>query len=155
MDKQRDLDPLIEQVQGWWVAQHLNCRQESPDPLGRPFEIFRWSYRDEDLAPTPCPIFCGWQRGRTTDQLTASLRPRVKAGAVRAARLLEDPDANIALQVAEALAPQPFGDELRLVADLIEAAGAQTEQGRNRALVGAGFAAFGLGVLFLGRGRAA
>ena len=54
----------------------------------------------------------------------------------------------LAQQVASALVPQPIGTELSLVSDLIEAAGAQTVQGRNQALVGAGTAALVLLFLF-------
>jgi hypothetical protein len=133
-----NLDPLVAQVQRWWMDQHAGCERMSADPLGRPFEGYAWLYSQEDL-PVICGLGCGWSGGRTRDQLVLSLRPRLKAGAVETAGLLEQPDAQVARQVASALVPQPFGYELAIVTDLIEAAGAQTIRGRNRTLAGAGF----------------
>ena len=97
---------------------------------------------------------CGWKNGRTRDQLILSLRPRLKARAVEAAQLLEQLQNQIAVQVASALLPRPVGTELSVVVDLIEAAGAQTVEDRNRALKGV-VVAVGVAVLIylLSRGQ--
>ena len=148
MDNDQNLGPLVEPVQAWWTTQHEPCQPvpvESYDPPEIvPFSMFQ--YRST-IRPF-CGFSCGWKGDRTFDQLLLGLRPRLKASAVEAAQMLEQPDAQIALKVASSLVPQPIGDELTLVTDLIEAAGAQTVKDRNRALVGAGIA-FALIVAFL------
>jgi hypothetical protein len=83
-----------------------------------------------------------------------SLRSELRSGAVQAAGLLQAQDTQIAQLVATSLVPAPFGTELTLLTDLIEAAGAQSIQVRNRYLAGAGIAAFTLVCLFVGRGQA-
>jgi hypothetical protein len=142
-----NLEPLFEPVQAWWTAEHEKC---VPVPVE--------NYDPEWLVPFPrftptvgpyCAFGCGWRRDRSLDQLVLSLRPRLKASAVEAAQMLERPDAQIALQVASALVPRPFGDELTLVTDLIEAAGAQTVQDRNRALAGVGISLVVLALIYL------
>jgi hypothetical protein len=149
-DAERNLGPLTELMQGWWNEWHADCHPTVLDSLGRPCENLSWLYTQEEL-PVICGLSCGWRDGQTRDQLVASLRPRLKASAVEAAGLLEQPDARIAEQVAGALVPQPLGDELTFVTDLIEAAGAQTVQRRDRALVGAGIAGLMLLMFFLFR----
>jgi hypothetical protein len=152
-ERQLDIGPLISQVQSWWDSQHAECPVLAPDPLGRPFDGLSFLYTQAELEySSPCPLLCGWRDGQTPEQMIASLRPYLKAGAVNAAGLLDRPDAQIAEQVASTLLPAPFGDELTFVTDLIEAAGAQTVQGRNRKLVGAGAAGFFLILFLLARG---
>lgn len=76
----------------------------------------------------------------------ATLRPHLKANAVQASELLSTPDAQIAREIASTLLPAPFGEELNVVTDLIQAAGAQTLKQRDRALMGA--AAGGVALLW-------
>lgn len=130
----QNLGPLQTRVQSWWTPQH----QHEPAAL------------DAWLRPARlCGYGCGWQRGRSFEQLVASLRPYLRAGAVDAAADLQRPNVRYGMEVAEALVPKPMGDELALVADLIEAAGAQTVQARNRALAGAAVAALAIAIFFL------
>jgi hypothetical protein len=122
--------PLTRQLQLWWSQQHLH-----PD--------------DGGLAPlyrSPCGWGCGWQQGRTPDQIAGSLRPYLKVDAVQLAGVLQQPGAHVALAVANALTPTPVGLELTAVVDAIEAAGAMTVSERNRAL--AGLAVVGVALLF-------
>jgi hypothetical protein len=152
-ERQPDTGPLTSQVQNWWDSQHAECPSWLPDPLGRPVEGLPFLYTQVEFEyPSPCPLLCGWRDGQTTEQLVASLRPYLKAGAVSASGLLERPNAKIAEQVASSLLPAPFGDELMLVTNLIEAAAAQTTQVRNQKLVSAGIAAFVLAVFLFARG---
>ena len=153
---QPNLQPLIDQVQAWWTQQHVECSEPIPEPrLG--FEAtgleFLWNCETvtESLGIpsfSMCGVSCGWKNGRSRDELVQNLRPRIRGAAVQASGILQDPDAQLALQVASALVPQPYGTELTLVADLIDAAGAQTVQGRYNALAGAGVAAIVLLALF-------
>lgn len=149
---QPNLQPLIDLIQPFWTDQHAGCQPLVPQPHpGLEGLEFLWGYNAPAVALGIAPICglgCGWRNGRTTDELVRVLRWRLKASAVEASAILEQPDSRLALQVASALVPQPLGDELTLVADLIEAAGAQTVRGRNRALAGAGIAAAGLLVYF-------
>jgi hypothetical protein len=141
-----DLGPLIEQAQAWWTAEHEPCTPPPP-AWGEP----AWG-QENMFAPIIrpfCGISCGWKGDRDRDQLVASLCPHLKAVAVEAAQLLEQPDAQVGLQVASALVPTPYGEELTIVADLIEAAGAQTVKARNKALLGVGATVFVLVCLFL------
>jgi hypothetical protein len=137
-----NLDPLIVQVQRWWTDQHAACGSGVSDPLGRPFEGLSVLYNFEEWRENAvvCPLTCGWRSEQTFDQLVASLRSEIKVNAVRTAGLLNRPDARVATQVASALMPAPWGEELTLVSDLIDAAGAKTVSERKRALKGAGIA---------------
>jgi len=157
MDRTLNLDPLIGQVQSWWNEQHIACGSEVvPDSLGRPFEGLSFLYTREEWQKYPviCPSTCGWRNAKSRDQLLASLRPKVKANAVRAAGILDRPDVEVARQVASALMPAPYGEELTLVVDLIEAAGAQSVFEQKRALKGAGIAcATVVGLLLLSTGN--
>jgi hypothetical protein len=94
-------------------------------------------------------LACEWKKGRSEEELVQSLRPRIKATAVRTSGILQNPDVQLAQQVASALVPQPYGTELTLVADLIEVASAQTVQARNNAFAGAGVAALALSALYV------
>jgi hypothetical protein len=144
METTRDLGPLSAQVQRWWSAQHASCSAPfTTDSLGRPFDGLAFLFKHEEIqvGPIVCPMICGWREGRRSEELLASLRPEVRAGAVRAAGLLSQPDVQIAEQVALALTPPPYGEELTLVTDLINAAGAQSVFEQRRALKGAGIAA--------------
>ncbi len=154
---QPNLQPLINQLQAWWTQQHAECRESVPQP--RPgFEgtglEYLWNYESvTEYLDVPslamCGVACRWKNGRSEDELVQSLRPRIKATAVRASGILQNPDVQLAQQVASALVPQPYGTELTVVTDLIEAAGTQTVQGRNNALAGAGVAALALGALYV------
>jgi len=157
MEKVRNLGPLTAQVQKWWSAQHANCHAPvANDPLGRPFEGLSFLYSHEEIQVDSiiCPTTCGWRSDKDSHELLASLLPEVKAGAVRVAGQLSQPDMQVAQQVAFALVPTPYGQELTLVSDLIQAAGAQSVFERNRALKGAGFAAVAIaGFWFIGPGN--
>jgi len=157
MDRTLNLDPLIGQVQSWWNEQHAACSSEVvPDPLGRPLEGLSFLYtREEWLAyPVICPSTCGWRNAKSRDQLLASLRPKIKANAVRAAGLLDQPDVQVARQVASSLMPAPYGEELTLVVDLIDAAGAQSVYEQKRALKRARITAVSVvGLLLLSAGN--
>ena len=142
---QPNIDPLIAQIQSWWTAQHERCNP-IPD-WNSPDGTLGYLFKQEPIGF--CGVNCGWRDGRTRDQLILSLRPRLKAGAVEAAQILEQPQRQAALQLAQALVPRPVGTELTVVADLIEAAGAQTVQDRNRALAGAGIALVAAALLYL------
>jgi len=145
-----DLGPLTELAQAWWTAEHEPCTPPLP-AWGEP----AWG-QENMFAPIIrpfCGISCGWKSDRDRDALVASLRPHLKAGAVETAQLLEQPDAQIGLQVASALLPTPYGEELTLVADLIEAAGAQTVRARNWALAGVGATLLVLVCVFLFKGE--
>lgn len=154
---QPNLQPLINQTQTWWTEQHADCKELIPQP--RPgFEGMGLEYlwncetvtESLGIPSFPmCGISCGWRNGRSQDELVQSLRIRIRASAVLASGILQNPDVQLAQQVASALVPEPCGTELTLVSDLIEAAGAQTVQGRNNALAGAGVAAFALLALYL------
>jgi len=155
MDRNLNLDPLIGQFQLWWNEQHAACGSAvMPDPLGRPSEGLSFLYTHAEWLEYPviCPSTCGWRNAKSRDQLLESLRPIVKANAVRAAGLLDQPDAQVALQVADALVPAPYGEELTLVVDLIQAAGAQSIFERKRALKSAGIAATVVSLLLLNTG---
>lgn len=140
------LNGLVAETQRWWNEQHTHCASREGDPLGRPWDSMGWLYSQEDLGLGRCPM-CGWQDDRNRDQLIASLRSELSARAVRAAGFLKQPDVRVAAEVAMALVPTPYGAELTLLTDLIEAAGAETVMECNQALVGAGMAA---GLLLLG-----
>lgn len=144
-----NLGPLIELVQAWWTAEHEQC-QPIPVESYDPEEIIQpYMFRFRPTVGPYCGFGCGWKGDRTFDQLVLNLRPRLRVGAVEAAQMLEQPDAQIAPQVASALVPQPIGTELTLVTNLIEAAGAQTVQGRNQALVGVGVSLVVLALIYL------
>jgi hypothetical protein len=134
-----NIGPLTAQVQEWWTAQHEQCPSLPIEP--------EWgqTYMGRQAMGRWCGVIpCGWRGELSADQLALCLRRNLRSGAVQSAQLLEQPDAHVALQVASALAPKPYGNELTLVADIIDAAGAQTNQERNQALVGAGLALIAL-----------
>lgn len=153
-----NLQPLFNQVQAWWTDQHAGCQPQPPRPRpGLEGLEHLWNYDTVAVSlgvrTNPmCGLYCGWKNSRTRDQLVGGLRWRIKASAVEAAGILEQPDVRLAQQIASALVPQPFGTELTLVTDLIEAAGAQTVQGRDRAMAGVGIALLCLAGYFLTRG---
>jgi hypothetical protein len=120
-----DQSPLLEGVQRWWSAQH-----EHPVPAGpdSPWDVVRFQHE------MPCGFGCEWRKGRTNDQLIASLRPYVRAKTVEAANALQQPSVRLALTLANQLMPRPYGTDLTVLADVIEAAGAQTVEARNRAI---------------------
>jgi hypothetical protein len=96
-------------------------------------------------GPLPgCAFGCGcdWRQGRSDEQLIESLKPYVKANTVQAAQALQEPPFRVGIAVAGALPPKPYGTDINVLADLIEAAGAQTVEDRdkaiNRALVSVG-----------------
>jgi hypothetical protein len=139
MTSQRDIGPLQAQVQEWWDAQHAS-HQPTVDPLGRPYSgigqlesIFNQGEFVENIQL--CPMLCAWRNGRSREELVATLRPYLKARAVQTSELLSTPDAQVAREIASTLLPAPFGEELNVVTDLIQAAGAQTLQQRDRALL--------------------
>jgi hypothetical protein len=135
-----NVEPLLDEVQTWWSSQHAHVL---PSDGAWPGRLARLRFH------APCGYGCDWRVGRSNEQLDADLRRHVRAEAVVAARKLEDPSVNTSFRIATSLMPRPYGDEARLVADLIEAAGAQNVQARNRALVGAGFALVGVLSFFL------
>lgn len=150
----QDLERLRAQIQPWWAEQHAH-QPPAPQPQpGLEGLNYLWNYDQVavSLGIRPmCGLNCGWTNGRTRNQLVEELRRRIKASAVEAAGILNEPGVETSQQIASALVPQPFGTELTLVTDLIKAAGAQSVQGRNRALVGAGVSALALLWFFFGR----
>jgi hypothetical protein len=155
VETMQDLGPLTEQVQRWWDAQHAHCRAAS-DSYGPSSDGLSWLFRSEEFVPyaVVCPSTCGWRNGKTSEELLSGIKREVKASAVRAARLLNEPNERAAEKVVSALLPPPYGDELNLVTDLIKAAGAQSIYEQNQAFKGAAIAAVTVvGLCLLGRGN--
>lgn len=141
--------PLIEQAQAWWQRQHAGCPGPR-DPMGGPSDSLSWLYTHGDpVEEWPCPLSCGWRGDRSVEQLADDLSQEFSVQAVRAAGLVDAPDAQVAELVAGALLPQPYGDAFTLVVDVVKAASAKTVQARDRALVGA-LVAGGLLLIFAG-----
>jgi hypothetical protein len=130
---------VLEQVQLWWSEQQPDLR-----------------YASEDLSYLFLPNMArhDWRKGRSVQQLAAELRPYLKVDAVRASRMLEQPAAQVALQVASQLVPQPFGSEIQVVVDVIEMAGSSNVADRQRALRGLVVAGAGLLLVMFLRGQA-
>ena len=120
---------LQSQVQAWWNDQHQHGLTTDP-------EHCQWGS-------------CDWWAGRSWDQLVASLRPYLSRKAARAAQELNEPGVRTALSVAQFLLPAPYGEEVKLVEALIEAASAQTVEARDRALIGVGVALLMIVALYI------
>ncbi len=135
------MQALQQRVQQWWSQQH---EHDWAEVSGESLDGLLFSGYTVQCGWGPC----GWQNGRDWATLVSSLRPFVTGELVIAARKLEQPDVQWTLAIASSLVPRPIGDEIQLVADIIEAAGAQSVQERKKALVGAGVAIAGI-VTFL------
>lgn len=131
-----DQSPLLNGVQRWWSAQHEHPVPPGPDS---PWDVVRFQNQ------LPCGFGCDWRQGRTNEQLIASLRPQLRAKTVEAANALQQPNMRLVLTLANQLMPRPYGTDLTVLADVIEAAGAQTVEERNRAF-GRALAAVGVSV---------
>ncbi len=137
--------PLVEvlqiKVQEWWSNQHEHPVEPWEDELSLYF-------KGTNLVPCGWG-YCNWQQGRSPEALVASLRPHITGELIKAAQRLEEPGVAWSLAIASSLMPRPYGDELQFVVDIIEAAGAQSVQERNQALVGAGVAGASVVALLL------
>lgn len=118
---QYNIQPLLNQVQLWW-SQQQPAPGDTPSGLNHLFN--------------PYGMVGNWQKGRSRVQLANELRSYVKADSVRASGMLQQPDAKVALQVANLLLPKPLSLEVDVIVDAIELAGADTVADRRRALVG-------------------
>jgi hypothetical protein len=115
---------LTQSIQSWWAEQHSH-----PGNNGD-LSLFR-SY-----AFVPCGQGCGWQDGRTQDELVRDLASRIKASDVEAAKSLETPEGTFATAIVSALLPFPYGDEFTLLVDVVETAGTRSMKIRTWSVVG-------------------
>lgn len=116
---------LTQTVQSWWADQHRHLERDSDSSA-----LFR-SY-----AFIPCGQGCGWQNGRTQDELVKELTGRIRASDVEAAKALETPEGSFATAVVSALLPFPYGDEFTLLVDIVEASGSRSMKIRFWSVVG-------------------
>jgi hypothetical protein len=115
---------LTQSIQSWWSEQHRHPGNK--DDLS---SFFRYAF-------TPCGQGCGWQNGRTRDEIVRELASRINASDVEAAKSLETPEGSFATAVVSALLPFPYGDEFSLLVDIVEAAGTRSMKIRFWSVVG-------------------
>jgi hypothetical protein len=117
---------LPQTIQSWWSDQHRH--------LGN-YDDFSALFRGYSF--TPSGQGCGWQNGRTRDELVRELAGQIKASDVDVAKSLETPEGRFATTVVAALLPPPYGDEFTFLVDIVDAAGTRSVKTRFWSLVGA------------------
>jgi hypothetical protein len=126
--------PLHNMVQSWWSEQNHHAEIYVGD-----WPPWQDAYRREPMS---------WRGLRTDDDLIQEMSTKLKASAVEAALVLNDPEMSVAIEIAQLLAPPPYGEEIQFLADLIKAGGARSVRKRNWALLGVVMSVIGLAMAF-------